>query len=155
MGQVVSLCRVFMGLVVITFWCNPLVQIYNTAPPFLKIGWTGGVRVSSPSIEHLAEERQMLTAGLTASICPFSLVLLCSDNGTEGTGVLCVKKVDLIACDSPFSRRAWRAISPSLILAWRVIMGRQSPQKPQLSILIHDTLGCLYFYYSCVSTWMI
>lgn len=76
----------------------------------------------------------MLTAGLTASICPFSLLLLCSDNRVEGTGVLCVEKVDLIACDSgeepPFSsRRAWRAISPSLILAWRVIMGGLSQQQ--------------------------
>lgn len=110
------------------------VQIYNTAPPLLKITWRGGVDCPPQSTEHLAEERQMLTAGLTASICPFSLFLLCSDNGVEGTGVLCVEKVDLIACDSreepPFSsRRAWRAISSSLILAWRVIIGGLSQQK--------------------------
>lgn len=80
-----------------------------------------------------------------------SLFLLGSDNRVEGTGggvcVLCVEKVDLIACDSrrepPFSRRAWRAISPSLIPAWGVIMGGLSPQKPQWSI--HATLKMFIF----------
>lgn len=109
----------------------------------------------------------MLTAVLTASICPFSLFLLCSDNGVEGTGVLCVEKVDLIACDSReeppfFSRRAWRAISSSLILAWRVIMGGLSQQNPSMALLVHahvrmffnlNRICTIYSYYTCVCFW--
>lgn len=81
---------VLIDPVVITFHCNHGGQIYNTR---LEDQLTGRAGLSFQSTEHLAEERQMLTAGLTASICPFSLCLLCSDNRTEGMGVLCVKKV--------------------------------------------------------------
>lgn len=48
-------------------------KIYNTAPPSLdklfekNTGCLGGL--STQSMEHLAEKQQMLTAGLTASIC--------------------------------------------------------------------------------------
>lgn len=98
----------------------------------------------------------MLTAGLTASICPLSLFLACSDNRVEGTGVLCVEKVDLIACDSreePLfsSRRAWRAISPSLILAWRVIMKGPSQQKNSM-VYSHSRHVRMFFNQSRIST---
>lgn len=95
--------------------------------------------MSSPSSEHLAEERRMLTAGLTSSICPFSFFLLRAHNRVEGTGVICVEKVDLIACDARkealFFGRAWRAIRPSLIPAWgAIMMGGLSSQNTQMAI---------------------
>lgn len=100
---------------------------------------TGRGGLSSPSSEHLAEERRMLTAGLTSSICPFSFFLLRAHNRVEGTGVICVEKVDLIACDARkealFFRRAWRAIRPSLIPAWgAIMMGGLSSQNTQMAI---------------------
>lgn len=151
MGQVLTLCGLHQSVghnfSIQSFSAH--LQLSSTLPED-QLSGRGGL--SSQSIEHLAGERQMLTAGLTASICPLSLFQLWSDNRTEGTGVLCVKKVDLIACDPPFSRRAWRAIRLSLILAWRVITAGWDPQNPQMFILIHDTQECLFIQCDASST---
>lgn len=70
-----------------------------------------------------------------------SLSSLRAHNRVEGTGVICVEKVDLIACDARkealFFRRAWRAIRPSLIPAWgAIMMGGLSSQNTQRAICI-------------------
>lgn len=70
-----------------------------------------------------------------------SLSSLHAHNRVEGTGVICVEKVDLIACDARkealFFRRAWRAIRPSLIPAWgAIMMGGLSSQNTQRAICI-------------------
>lgn len=84
--------------------------IYNTAPPSRKDQLLGGVGSLPESTEHLAEEGQMLTAGLTASIC--SSLYSSSTQTIERRGWGCfVLKVDLIACNSKKSPFSWRAIS--------------------------------------------
>lgn len=91
--------------------------------------------MSSQSTEHLAVERQMLTAALTASICPLLLFLLWSHNGVEGTGgALCGE-------GRPNGFQQKTAHSPgeqlALLLSCAGVKSYE-PTQTQRLILIHD-----------------
>lgn len=116
-------------------------QIYNTAPLYLKMSCLGGVGWIIVLSVHRASgwRAQMLTAALTASICPFLLSPLCSDNRVEGTGgALCGEG------RPKGSQKNKTAHSPggqlALLWSWPGVKSLE-PTQTQKLILIHDTSG--------------
>lgn len=86
-----------------------------------------------------------------------SFSLFSSDNGVEGTGVLCVEgrpnSLWLQKKEEPlFSRRHQRTISQNLILTWGVD-GRTELTKTQWSFLIHAMFIWVYLLITVV--WLI
>lgn len=126
--------------------------LHNKTVRYIKDQLTGRCSLSSLFSEHLALEWQMLTAGLTSSICP--LLYFCSiQKKVEETGGLCVEKIDIIACDfrkeRPFSRRAWRAIRLPLIPVLRSNNGRSEPTQTKQNFTRRIKTFC-QSYFICI-----
>lgn len=120
-------------------------------PPWRSVDWEGWIVFPA----HRASGWGTTDADSWTDSQHMSLSLFSSDNGVEGTGVLCVEgRPNSLWLqkreEPPFSRRAQRAISQCLILTWRVD-GRTEPTKPQRSFL-NAILGCLFFNYCSMTS---